>query len=69
MPDLAAAPAAPVTPTRSATPVADPEPARPGADLRALRAAVAGRVLVPGDPGYDEARGIHNTHYTAPAGA
>ena len=63
MPDLAAAPAAPVTPTRSVTPVATPEPALSGADLRALRAAVTGRVLVPGDPGYDEARGIHNTHF------
>ena len=63
MPDLAAALAAPVTPTRSATPVATPEPALSGADLRALRAAVTGRVLVPGDPGYDEARGIHNTHF------
>jgi FAD/FMN-containing dehydrogenase len=33
------------------------------ADLRALRDAVSGEVLVDGDPGYDAVRGLHNTHY------
>jgi len=32
-------------------------------DLRALRDAVSGQVLVDGDAGYDAARGLHNTHY------
>ena len=33
------------------------------ADLRALRDAVSGQVLVDGDPGFDAARGLHNSHY------
>jgi FAD/FMN-containing dehydrogenase len=32
-------------------------------DLRALRDAVTGQILVDGDPGYDAARGLHNSHY------
>src|SRR3954467_3749586 len=32
-------------------------------DVRALRDAVSGAVLVDGDPGYDAARGLHNTHF------
>ncbi len=64
MPDLAAALAAPVAPTRPATSVTTTaDTTLSGADLRALRAAVNGRVLVAGDPGYDDARGVHNTHF------
>jgi FAD/FMN-containing dehydrogenase len=33
------------------------------ADLRALRDAVSGQVLVDGDAGFDAARGLHNSHY------
>ena len=33
------------------------------ADLRALRDAISGQVLVDGDAGFDAARGLHNTHY------
>jgi FAD/FMN-containing dehydrogenase len=35
----------------------------PTTDLRSLRDALRGQVLVDGDPGYDAARGVHNTHY------
>ncbi|HEY3336655.1 MAG TPA: FAD-binding oxidoreductase [Candidatus Limnocylindrales bacterium] len=48
-----------------------PPAVRPGspsplgtADLRALRDAVSGQVLVEGDPGFDAFRGLHNTHYS-----
>src|SRR5262245_31613161 len=58
MTDLVAAPAAPLRAPAPAT-----EPAVTGSDLRALRAAIGGRVLTPGDPGYDDARGVHNTLY------
>ncbi len=64
MPDLAAAPAAPSAHPRSARPDRPTaSPGVPGSDLRAIRAAIGGRVLVDGDAGYDEARGAHNTHY------
>src|SRR3954468_2407245 len=52
----------------SSSPVRIAAPAR-GADtittidLRALRDAVSGEVLVDGDAGYDAARGLHNTHF------
>ncbi len=59
MPDLVAAPAAP---HRAPAPVTADSPIS-GTDLRALRAAIGGRVLVPGDPGFDDARGVHNSHY------
>ncbi len=64
MPDLAAAPAAPsARPTVPSQVATTTGAALPGSDLRALRAAVGGRVLVEGDAGYDAARGAHNTHY------
>ena len=62
MPDLAAAPAAPAAPAFTPT-AADPESAISRSDLRALRAAIDGRVLVAGDPGFDASRGVHNSHY------
>jgi len=42
---------------------AEAEAALPRARLRALRAAVRGRVLAPGDPGYDAARVVFNRRY------
>ena len=64
MPDLAAATAAPSAQPRTASPVTPTSgPAFAGSELRAIRAAIGGRVLVAGDPGYEQARGAHNTHY------
>ena len=59
MPDLVAAPAAP---HRAPAPVTTDSPLS-GTDLRALRAAIGGRGARPGRPGYDDARGVHNSHY------
>src|SRR3954468_14319217 len=42
---------------------AEAEAALPRAQLRALRAAVRGRVLAPGDRGYDAARVVFNRRY------
>ncbi len=57
-------PATPVAGARSAA--AAPVSSSPlgAADLRALRDAVSGEVLVAGDPRFDAVRGLHNTHYS-----
>jgi FAD/FMN-containing dehydrogenase len=44
-------------------PVSAPSPLAP-VDLRALRDAIRGEVIVDGDATYDAARGIHNTHFS-----
>jgi FAD/FMN-containing dehydrogenase len=55
-------PASELTTSVRVVPAAHPGPL--GApDLRALRAAISGQVLVAVDPGYDEVRGVHNSHY------
>lgn len=41
------------------------DPPLPRAELRELRAAVRGRVLAPGDPGYDAARLVFNRRFDA----
>jgi FAD/FMN-containing dehydrogenase len=38
-------------------------------DLRALRDAIRGEVIVAGDPRFDAIRGLHNTHYDRKPGA
>ena len=52
---------APAAPPRAA-PASAPSPLAP-VDLRALRDAIGGEVIVAGDATYDAARGIHNTHF------
>ena len=45
-----------------------PTPLRPAA-LRTMRRIIHGRVLVDGDPGYDEIRGVNNTRFVSRPGA
>ena len=52
----------------SAQPAVAPSPLRPAA-LRTMRRIIHGRVLVDGDPGYDEIRGVHNTRFDRRPGA
>ena len=48
-------------------PASAPSPLAP-VDLRALRDAIRGEVIVEGDATYDATRGIHNTHFSKKPG-